>query len=314
MVRKNKFEKILVLGDVIIDKNSYSRLTGTSAETPTLKGTFINDEISFGGAALVYRNLLELNSNSRMISISSQSIEGKKFSSFLKKNKSFPIISKKNVEVKKRYWINDYKILQINKTHQDKSFIDDETKILKILKSQVKNFDTIIISDYRTGLFTDSLIKEINKIVKENKSKNFYLDSQATSKEPNHFKFKKFKAVFLSKKEYEDLKGFLKINSIKKMMDKLTTDCLIVKNGPYEIKSFFRNSKPISIVPPISKEIDSCGAGDAFIAAFSSFRGDFFEKLRFASEWASGKVEIFGPNPFNLNDFYKKYGIRYTKN
>lgn len=310
MVKKSNFKKVLVLGDSIIDVNSYSSKSGISAETPTLKGDFLHEEYSFGGAALVFRNLIELNSKSKIVSFVSKDKEGNLLKQFLLKNRSNFIESKKNSHVKKRYWIDQYKILQINKTTENIYEKSELTRLLNLFKKEIKNFSEIIISDYRTGLFSNELIIEINKIVQSNPKKNFYLDSQATSKTPNHYKFENFTSVIINNDEFKELKNKLNVNSSKDLLKRLNACSLIIKNGPNQIQ-MITNNEHFKIKPPKTIEVDSCGAGDAFIAAYSSFNGSSKERVNFAAKWASGKVGIIGPNPYNLKLFSKRYGLRY---
>ena len=59
-------KRVLVIGDLVVDINTYCECVGVSAETPTLVLKKILDDrnkgdaYSIGGAGLVVRNLLEL--------------------------------------------------------------------------------------------------------------------------------------------------------------------------------------------------------------------------------------------------------------
>ena len=54
-ILKNK--KVLLIGDTIIDRNVYLEAVGLSLESPTMKANYIDDSISFGGAANVAKHL-----------------------------------------------------------------------------------------------------------------------------------------------------------------------------------------------------------------------------------------------------------------
>src|SRR5487761_2582816 len=53
-------KKILVIGDVIIDRYTYTSPLKLSAETPTIVGSFERMETFVGGAGLVARHLVNL--------------------------------------------------------------------------------------------------------------------------------------------------------------------------------------------------------------------------------------------------------------
>ena len=53
-------EKVLVIGDAILDIYHYGRPLKISAETPTMVVKDESLKVSWGGAALLVRNILEL--------------------------------------------------------------------------------------------------------------------------------------------------------------------------------------------------------------------------------------------------------------
>ena len=64
---KIPMDKILLIGDTIIDVNTEGTLLGTSSETPTLVLSKNSETVTLGGAALVHRNLQALKCDHQFI-------------------------------------------------------------------------------------------------------------------------------------------------------------------------------------------------------------------------------------------------------
>ena len=70
LIQSIKNKRILLVGDTIIDKNTYGTLLGTSAETPTIVAERKSSNYSLGGAFLVARNLITLGAKVTFITLS----------------------------------------------------------------------------------------------------------------------------------------------------------------------------------------------------------------------------------------------------
>ena len=63
MIENFKKKSVLVIGDSILDLNTYLTPLGFSLETPTPKYKKTGEDFSYGGAANVVENILELNAS-----------------------------------------------------------------------------------------------------------------------------------------------------------------------------------------------------------------------------------------------------------
>ena len=141
-------DKILLIGDTIIDINTEGTLLGTAAETPTLvisKNTEISTQ---GGAALVQRNLSKLKCNYEdnkqkelIINKSRLAITQKRYNKTfyysVKKSPFIKILDKKQLINLIKGSVINYKNNQIHLTNND----NDKKKITILFKK--KNFDLI---------------------------------------------------------------------------------------------------------------------------------------------------------------------------
>tara|TARA_B100001750_G_scaffold248062_1_gene276448 strand:+ start:867 stop:1802 length:936 start_codon:yes stop_codon:yes gene_type:complete len=308
------FNKVLVLGDTIIDVNTYTSKLGISSETPTLVGRYDNSGYSFGGAALVYRNLTELNSNCSFITAIGNDEEGLKLKDYLNINKCQFIHSKKESIVKHRFWIDDYKVFQFDKVDNTEISESSSDEVLSKLRKIIPNHDCIILSDYRHGFFSKYLISQIIPTIRKcNSEIPIYLDSQVSQRPPNHHKYAGVDKMFLNKNEQDLLIKKLEIKEAWEIVNKLDLRSIILKDGANEAKEISHKEEINSIPPKNIKVVDTCGAGDSFIASYSALNGANQEKLDFATQWSAANVGIKGPNPCTLEYYNKVYGIRNSK-
>src|SRR3990167_2511331 len=110
-------KKVIVIGDTILDQYTYGTVIGTSAETPTLVAKETKMTHNLGGAFLVARNLLSLG-----VHVSFFTLVGSDSDADFIKNFHHPKLSLftysdegRLTTVKKRYWVDGYKLLQFDK-------------------------------------------------------------------------------------------------------------------------------------------------------------------------------------------------------
>lgn len=129
--------KVLVLGDIIIDKYIYGTSSRISPEAPVPVVTYKREVQTIGGAGLVYENLKSLDVDVTLFETNQPH------------------------SVKTRIICDGHYITRID---DDKDA--DGTAVLKnVLRSDFSQYDYVILSDYNKGVLDDSLriIEHINK-------------------------------------------------------------------------------------------------------------------------------------------------------
>jgi len=128
--------KVLVLGDVIIDKYVYGTSSRISPEAPVPVITYIEEKETLGGAGLVYENLKSLGVDVKLIDFFDKA------------------------SVKTRVICDGHYITRI-----DDDYIADGSMFLTYILSQDFNeYDYVILSDYNKGTLDESIeiIKHLN--------------------------------------------------------------------------------------------------------------------------------------------------------
>lgn len=301
--------KVLLIGDTIVDHYIYGTALGLSSETPTLVAKELSQQFSLGGSFLVARNLLHLKAQVTFITLVGHDPEAKRITEFSHAQlKLLPITDEeRKTTVKRRYWIDGYKLLQLDQLDNRPIVEQTENHILSILDEQLQNHNALLISDYRHGLLTQRLITEMIGLAKRKKVP-VYVDSQVAQSKANHHLYQGATLVCLNKKEAQSIDpSFFDDRSLgsttfEKIRETLAIDNVVIKLGPQgsiaHIKGEFIATPAFNV-----KAVDTCGAGDAFLAALSVCDlGQPEKALKIANGWAGLSTQIHGPQPPDLVD------------
>ena len=158
--------KVLVLGDVIIDKYIYGTSTRISPEAHVPVITYIEEKETRGGAGLVYENLKSLGVDVDMFETSGQ------------------------VSVKTRIICDGHYITRIDDDAQANG-----TEVLKqVQETNFSQYDYVLLSDYNKGVLDEAreIIKHINtfncKIIVDPKENQWFYEGAWLVK-PNYSEF-----------------------------------------------------------------------------------------------------------------------------
>ena len=290
--------KIILIGELILDKNFFIRSQGKAAEFNSPKNILLKKELNLGGAGMVYNALTKISKNVEFFSITNHEIQNKIIKN-LKKNILFDINYKLE---KNRYWEKKKMIMQLNHIRLPKKSVKNfQNFLIKKIKSE-KNGRNIIFSDYRNGIFDKEHTKKIIKILKS-KNNIIFVDQQSTTKKPDLLKFKN--ADYLILNEYEFRKAFKKYkinnlnfeNSLKVLRKKIGINSFIIKMGK-KGSSYFTEGTFVKVKAyKTAKNLNTIGAGDFFLAKFATLekkamKDKLYEANKFAYKKISNKIKI----------------------
>jgi len=299
-------QKILVVGDLMLDrywKGSVNRIS-PEAPVPIIDINLCEDKP--GGAANVAKNLSDFGMEVTLVGI----IGKDEAADDLKKNissldiKFLPIIDP-NIRTTLKLRVIDRNKQLIRIDHEDinaSSKIDD---LNKSIMSYINDFDGIIFSDYDKGV-VKPIIKNILDYCKENNIKTF-IDPKGTS-------FDCYKNSFLLKpnlKEFEIIMGksnnkeeFIKKG--KMMLSNLSLEYLLVTEGK-DGMTLFSNNKVKHFQALQQDVFDVTGAGDTVIsiltACFLSGE-DITKSVDYSNTAASLSVQKLGSTSVSQDELF----------
>jgi rfaE bifunctional protein kinase chain/domain len=273
--KDNLKKKILVVGDVMLDKYWFGDVNRISPEAPVPIAKINVKENRAGGAANVARNIASIKGDVSLLSIVGDDEAAKELEQllnqdgikhFLKIDKSIDTIVKLRVIARNQQLIR----LDFETSPQYEILLD----ILDYYTQVVDNFDIILLSDYGKGGLTHiktmiEIANKLNKIILVDPKGNDYERYRgATLLTPN-------------KSELRDAVGFW--NNEKEMMDKA-----IQLRNSLDLKYLLitRSEEGMSLIldknivnyPTVAKEVyDVSGAGDTVIATLATMLACDFE-------------------------------------
>ncbi len=284
-------QKVLVIGDVILDRYILGNVSRISPEAPV---PVVLEDKSFytpGGAANVSHNLISLGAQVTQIAKIGNDFEGQILKRLLKNkgidikaifmDKDVPTITKTRVIAQRQ---------QIVRIDKEKVIKDSnptmEEKIVNFIESNIRNYDAVIISDYGKGLINQKLINVVCPLAKKFK-KIITIDPKV-----EHFGYyKNVTAITPNKSEAENAIRNIKIyeregmkldvcsdrletikdidNAGSQLLKYLDLSSLLITLGENGMRLFEKGKQPFSIKTRAREVYDVSGAGDTVISVFT---------------------------------------------
>jgi D-beta-D-heptose 7-phosphate kinase/D-beta-D-heptose 1-phosphate adenosyltransferase len=266
LIKKFKKRRILVLGDLMLDKYIWGDVSRLSPEAPIPVVQVQKDTSCLGGAGNVSENLKDLGAYPLMVGVVGDDIEGE----WIKKNapdaRGIFVDCSRPTTRKTRIIAHQQQIVRVDHEKLDPIPVSVAKKIIHFIQNE--EYDGMIISDYNKGLLSKTLIKEAILASKKKKIplfvdpkvNNFSQFTPATLLTPNHYEAEKI--VHHSCDSDADV-----VKAGEKILSLISTTYLILKRGEKGMTVFERGKKARHI-PTIAQQVyDITGAGDTVIAA-----------------------------------------------
>lgn len=296
--------KVLVIGELIIDKYVFCEALGKSGKEPMLALREIKTEQYYGGSLAISNHMSNFCKSIKLITMIGQKKEYKR--DIIKnkaKNISIKFFYKTNSPtiVKKRFVdsVNKNKILGVYEINDELINLRQQKNIAMSLDKLKKKIDHIVVSDYGHGFISEQIAK---KIITTCKSVSLSAQLNAANLGMHTInKYKKIETLVINemelRQEMRDRNSLIK-NLMKKLIKKIKIKNLIVTRG-YNGSILFDKIKNEFIECPAftSSVVDKVGAGDAMLSVISVALNKGFDKhlcLFLGSLAAAQSVESIG--------------------
>jgi rfaE bifunctional protein kinase chain/domain len=193
---KNK--KILVIGDVMLDRYMIGDVQRISPEAPVPVVELKKEEDRLGGAANVALNIISLGAEVVLASVIGSDVYGQRIIELCSENKidsrTILQLPSRPTTVKTRILGNKQQLLRVDYEVNEYLNEGDEQLFLNFVIPEITNeFDAIIFEDYNKGLLTERIIQELISACQKNnihtsvdpKLKNFFAYRGVTLFKPN---------------------------------------------------------------------------------------------------------------------------------
>lgn len=291
IIQKFKDRRILVLGDIMLDKYIWGHVDRISPEAPVPVVEVNKDTSCLGGAGNVCFNLQELGARPLLVGTVGTDPEGEWIKKSVLDGRGIIIDPKRPTTVKTRIIAHQQQVVRVDREKNTPISSKTQKNILEVIKTE--NYEGILLSDYNKGTLTKSLVKEVLDFSQRSdipvfvdpKVENFRLFSPVTLLAPNHFEAEKFVQYSCLTDEQVERAG-------QEILNKISAKYLILKRGEHGMTVFEKGKRSFHIPTQAKEVFDVTGAGDTVIAAavVSLLAGANIKESALISNAAAGVV------------------------
>ncbi len=283
--------KVLVLGDVMLDRYWFGATNRISPEAPVPVVRVQQNEERAGGAANVAMNIASLNVPTQLLGLIGNDETGSALTQLLEKQKIYCNFVKLDTHptiTKLRILSRHQQLLRLDFEEDFHQAPTDE--LLDKLKSAVKNVGALILSDYGKGTLAQvqkmiQIARQANvPVLIDPKGTGFERYRGATLLTPN---MSEFEAVVGKCENEEDI-----IEKGLKLISDINLTALLVTRSEKGM-TLLRPNQPVYHLPTVAKEVfDVTGAGDTVISVLATALADgrSFEESCYLANVAAGIV------------------------
>jgi len=312
----NKFKniRILVVGDLMLDRHIKGSVSRISPEAPVPVVLESTRTETVGGAANVAHNLAALGAQVFLSGVIGDDTEGRILKRILLKKKNIDV---NGIKIKR----NDFRTItktRVIAQHQQVVRVDREIRlpnqaypqIVNYVRDKMKDIDAVIISDYGKGLINYSTLihikdkaRKLNKIITvDPKVEHFYLYDGVNAITPNRKEAENaLRDLMFKKKDGDKLNiDFYSLNTDEEinqagqeLLRQLRLEALLITLGERGMRLFERSKGAPERIQTHAQDVyDVTGAGDAVISVFTLARAagaSFLDAAKLAN-FAAGIV------------------------
>jgi D-beta-D-heptose 7-phosphate kinase/D-beta-D-heptose 1-phosphate adenosyltransferase len=269
--------KLLVVGDIIMDRSILGKVSRISPEAPVPVIMVEKEDFNLGGAANVAHNIRSLGGVVSLCGVVGDDENGQKiYQRILEKGIQAEGIffeQGRQTTVKTRIIANHpnyQQLVRVDRETTDHADVSTTGNLSKFLMHRIDDFDGIVISDYGKGLLTRRLIQMIIKGAKKSrklimvdpKIKNFFFYKEATVITPNTKEASEASRIPLFDQTSVEKMG-------RSLLKRLKCDALVITQGEKGMTIFEPHQEPYP-VPTVAKAVyDVTGAGDTVIGTMA---------------------------------------------
>ena len=269
IVEQFKDARVLVLGDLMLDKYIEGTVSRISPEAPVPVVDVISEMFRPGGAANAISNIRALGGSVVAVGVTGDDWNGRKLTELLKQDNvdTEGIIAGKKWQttVKTRIIAEQQQIVRIDREKRVDMDTEDTKTILDFVNEKIDDVDAILISDYDKGVVTNSLLEYLVPLAKK--------CGKPVVVHPKVMHFLDYKGVTILTSSIErasTVTGIHQVNetSIRNMghwlLTQLECEYVLITCGN-EGMSLFGKSGEVTQIPAVTEKVynvTGVGAGD----------------------------------------------------
>lgn len=270
--------KVLVVGDVILDRYWWGNVDRISPEAPVPIVRLDRTTLAAGGAANVAANIAGLGAEALLLGVVGEDIEANMLAGELEKAGVSPshlvLAPRRPTVVKTRIIAHSQQVVRVDQ-EIDRT-LDKEVKgiLVSALRQLLPACDIVVVSDYDKGVLADDVLTEVimqakaagKTVLVDPKGREYDKYRGATMITPN--RREAAEACNLS----EGVSGLVDMAG-RRLMENLALEAVLVTQGEDGMTLFRTDREPRHFPAAARKVYDVTGAGDTVIATLATAIG-----------------------------------------
>jgi D-beta-D-heptose 7-phosphate kinase/D-beta-D-heptose 1-phosphate adenosyltransferase len=289
--------RILVIGDIMLDKFIWGKVLRISPEAPVPVVEVDHETIMLGGATNVINNIVSLGGKVLLCGVVGDDYTGREIFSLLNESKvnvsGIIIEDNRPTTIKTRIIAHAQQVVRYDRETRESLKPETTDSILNFIHDQKDNLSAIIVSDYRKGVVTREIMEGVKDLMStrglplavDPNIKNFPFYEGVTIITPNHNEAQEAAGIDIVDEE-----------SLKRVGEKLLQSyrcrALLITRGEDGMTLFEEGGKRVDIKAIARKIYDVTGAGDTVTATLTLgiVAGLDIESAAYLSNLAAGIV------------------------
>jgi len=274
-------ERILVVGDVMLDQFIWGNVARISPEAPVPVVDFVRESFMPGGAANVARNLTSLEAPTRIFAFTGDDAAAEQLRKLLVEQQvgCKGLLSEKArpTSVKTRIVAHKQQVVRIDRETRDHLNGQQEGRLVGVLTKELAGASAVIVGDYGKGVVTQPLLNELKDLCRK---RGVWLSLDP--KPVHHLDLRGLSLITPNRKEAFELASLdddtrnenpladrCLLEAADRLLKELRPALLLVTLGEAGMLLCQHGQKPFHI-PTLAQEVfDVSGAGDTVIATFT---------------------------------------------
>jgi rfaE bifunctional protein kinase chain/domain len=297
--------RVLVVGDVMLDRYWYGDALRISPEAPVPVLLYTQEEFRLGGAANVAANCAALGAPTQLLSVVGRDEAGKRLAALLRKKRVAPMLhidARVETTQKLRLIARRQQLLRVDMEKAPSSEV--LASKLAEFKGALRGCDVVLLSDYGKGGLAHIavMIREARKagkrVLVDPKGDDYARYKGASIMTPNLSELRQVVGSWANEKDLASRANALRA--------KLGLEALLLTRGE-DGMTLFRAGKAFHVKAEKREVSDVTGAGDTVIATLAVMlaAGQGFEAAVRAANRAGGiKVTKFGTAEVTLQEIF----------
>jgi D-beta-D-heptose 7-phosphate kinase/D-beta-D-heptose 1-phosphate adenosyltransferase len=292
LLKNFKNRKILVIGDLVLDRYVRGNVSRISPEAPVPIVDVTEVEFTLGGAANVADNIVSLGGKATVTGVVGNDRAAETIKElFQTRGINFVAVEdRRPTTVKTRVIAHDQHVVRFDQENRQKISGRSLKSIINYIEELIPGHDAVIVSDYMKGVVTADVMRAIGRVsgkkfvAVDPKVGHFHLYKGVSLVTPNLKEASQGAGI-----EITDENTLLRAGA--KLIRKLGCKAVLLTRGK-DGMSLFQDSGLIHIPTMARKVYDVTGAGDTAIAAFvlAHAAGAVMEEAAVIANHAAGIV------------------------